>query len=311
MVRDNGGAIAQRGFNYQNCVVSLVAIRNYKKPNFSIYVEADEDFEVTYDGNYHAYIQVKGQKDMSIKKLLESNNDKQSILEKNLSSGTDDSTYKIVVYNFSSKDLREMQEQTNTEELFESSWTLSNSQKSQVNNQRIENFSLVKTAFENNINDARCYLKGELATQNISLDNRHDIILNELLQQIAQKSERLVRTELDKELKKITSEELNLILQKVTAKERFERELNAFGFSSIKNEMIKVEEKKIILQYMTAKKSVINFLKSDMSRLRNEKAIELLPKTFDLEDMKELPEDSKYAISISAYCDILEGIANE
>lgn len=311
MVRDNGGAIAQRGFNYQNCVVSLVAIRNYKKPNFSIYVEADEDFEVTYDGNYHAYIQVKGQKDMSIKKLLESNNDKQSILEKNLSSGTDDSTYKIVVYNFSSKDLREMQEQTNTEELFESSWTLSNSQKSQVNNQRIENFSLVKTAFENNINDARRYLKGELATQNISLDNRHDIILNELLQQIAQKSERLVRTELDKELKKITSEELNLILQKVTAKERFERELNAFGFSSIKNEMIKVEEKKIILQYMTAKKSVINFLKSDMSRLRNEKAIELLPKTFDLEDMKELPEDSKYAISISAYCDILEGIANE
>lgn len=311
MVRDNGGAIAQRGFNYQNCVVSLVAIRNYKRPNFSIYVEADEDFEVTYDDNYHAYIQVKGQKDMSIKKLLKSTNNEPSIFEKNLSSGTDESTYKIVVYNFSSEDLKEMQEQTNTEELFESSWTLSNSQKSQVNNPRTANFSLVKTAFENNINDARTFLKGELANQNISLDDRHDIILNELLQQIAQKSEKIVRTESDKELKKITSGELNLILQKVTAKERFERELNEFGFSSIKNEMIKVEEKKIILQYMTAKKSVINFLKSDMSRLRNEKAIELLPKTFDLEDMKELPEDSKYAISISAYCDILEGIAYE
>ena len=62
---------------------------------------------------------------------------------------------------------------------------------------------------------------------------------------------------------------------------------------------------------MTAKKSVINFLESDRSRLRDEKAIELLPKTFVLEDMKELPEESKYAISISAYCDILEDIAYE
>ncbi|WP_257213387.1 hypothetical protein [Streptococcus suis] len=33
MAIGNGGAIAQKGFNYQNCVVSLVAIRNYKKPN--------------------------------------------------------------------------------------------------------------------------------------------------------------------------------------------------------------------------------------------------------------------------------------
>ena len=36
MVKDNGGSIAQKGFNYQNCVISLVAIRNYNKSNFSI-----------------------------------------------------------------------------------------------------------------------------------------------------------------------------------------------------------------------------------------------------------------------------------
>ena len=56
MARDNGGAIAQKGFNYQNAVISLVAIRNYKRPNFEIFVEADEDFEVTYGDDYHAYI---------------------------------------------------------------------------------------------------------------------------------------------------------------------------------------------------------------------------------------------------------------
>ncbi|WP_142236504.1 dsDNA nuclease domain-containing protein, partial [Streptococcus salivarius] len=57
MVRDNGGAIAQKGFNYQNHVISLTAIRNYTKNNFEIFVESDDDFEVLYDDNYHAYIQ--------------------------------------------------------------------------------------------------------------------------------------------------------------------------------------------------------------------------------------------------------------
>ncbi|MDW5556930.1 DUF4297 domain-containing protein [Streptococcus mutans] len=311
MAKDNGGAIAQKGFNYQNCVVSLVAIRNYKKPNFSIYLEADEDFEVTYDDNYHAYIQVKGQKSMSIKKLLSTTNNKPSIFEKNLSSGTDDSIYKIVVYNFNEKDLKEMQEQTDTEELFQSSWLLSDSQKDQVNNPRTDNFSLVKTAFDNNINDARTFLKGELANQNISIDDRDDIILNELLQQIVQKSEKERQTEADKELKKITSEELNLILQKVTAKARFDKELDKFGFTEIKNEKIKKEEKKIILEYMTAKKAVINLLKNDENSLENEEITTLIPKTFTLSEMQTLSENSKYAISISAYCDILEGIANE
>lgn len=118
MVKDNGGSIAQKGFNYQNCVISLVAIRNYNKSNFSIYVETDEDFEVTYDDSYHAYIQVKGQKNMSLKKLLQETKERPSIFEKNLSSGTNDSIYKIVVYNFKESDLKEMQEQIDTEELF-------------------------------------------------------------------------------------------------------------------------------------------------------------------------------------------------
>ncbi|BAK27203.1 DUF4297 domain-containing protein [Streptococcus gallolyticus subsp. gallolyticus] len=311
MAKDNGGAIAQKGFNYQNCVVSLVAIRNYKKPNFSIYVEADEDFEVMYDDNYHAYIQVKGQKGMSIKKLLSTTNNKPSIFEKNLSSGTDDSKYKIVVYNFNEEDLKEMQEQIDTEELFHSSWLLSDSQKNKVSNPRTKNFSLVKTDFDKNTSAARTFLKGELANQKISIDNRDDVILDELLQQIIQKSEKEIHSDADKELKKITSEELNLILQKITAKARFDKELKKFGFTSIKNEKIKREEKKIILEYMTAKKAVISFLKSDEDRLENEEMTILIPKSFDLSEMRTLSENSKYAIGVSAYCDILEGIANE
>ena len=60
------GSIAQKVLIIK-IALYLVAIRNYNKSNFSIYVETDEDFEVTYDDSYHAYIQVKGQKNMSLK----------------------------------------------------------------------------------------------------------------------------------------------------------------------------------------------------------------------------------------------------
>ena len=65
-----------------------------------------------------------------------------------------------------------------------------------------------------------------------------------------------MRTNEDKKLKEVTSDELNLILQKVTAKARFDKELDTLKFSSVKNELIKKEEKKIILEYMSAKKKM-------------------------------------------------------
>ena len=43
-------------------------------------------------------------------------------------------------------------------------------------------------------------------------------------------------------------------LTKVTAKARFDKELDKFGFTEIKNEKIKERRKKIILEYITAKK---------------------------------------------------------
>lgn len=307
---DNGGAIAQKGFTYQNHVVALVAIRNYLKPNFIIYVEAKDDFEVMYDEKYHACIQVKGVKDLSLTKLLKSSNNKPSIFDKNLSSGTDESTYKIVVYKFSEKDLKDMQEQIDTEELFYNSWILSDEQKNRINNKRINNFALVKTEFNNTTNSARTFLKGELVDQKIMVDGRSDIILNELLQQIQQRSEKEIVSEADRELKKITSSEIALILQKVTAKARFEEELRKFKFTSIKNEKIKREESKIILEYMVAKKAVIQFLKSDKFRLENESLEQLMPDILILPKLNGLSENSKYAVGISAYCDILEGIAN-
>lgn len=137
----------------------------------------------------HVY-KLKEKKNLTFNKLLKGEKGKLSIFEKNLSSGKSDSVYKIVVFSFSRKDMESMQEQTDEEELFSNSWLLSNDQKNKVNNDRVENFSLVKTAFDNDMKNARIYLKGELVQQNIVVEGRAEVILNELFQQILQKSEK-------------------------------------------------------------------------------------------------------------------------
>lgn len=317
MAKDNGGAIAQKGFNYQNHVISLVAIRNYNERNFSIYVEADEDFEVTYDESYHAFIQVKGQKKLSIAKLLQSKGDKPSIFEKNLNSGEDNSSYKIVVYDFTEKDLQSMQI-GDYNELFEDERKLSDEQKGIIVEKlgesmlpRLENFSLVKTSFRNDFKEARRYLKGELVEQNISVDGRDDIILDELTRLIQQKAEYIIKHDTDKRLKKITSDELNLILGKVSSKARFEKELSNFSFPTFREEKIKKEELKVIVQYMSEKKAIIKELSADITRLNEKSLVEILPDIEKSNCLSGLEANTKYAIIISAYCDILEGIVNE
>lgn len=317
MAKDNGGAVAQKGFNYQNHVISLVAIRNYSKKNFSIYVEADEDFEVTYDENYHAYIQVKGQKKLSLTKLLYRNTKKPSIFEKHLSSGDNDSSYKIVVFEFSEEELNEMLKDDKNE-LFGNALKLNDKQKKKVvmslgedSKLKLENFSLIKTSFKNDSIEARKYLKGELVDQKISVDGRDNIILDELSTLIKQKSEHILVTENDKQLKKITSDELRLIICKLSAKERFEKELDYFNFSSIKKQKIKNEELKIVVDYMTIKRKAIELLLKNNNRLENEPLTRYSSELITNEIFNNINENAKYAIIISAYCDILEGIANE
>ena len=317
MVRDNGGAIAQKGFNYQNHVISLTAIRNYTKNNFEIFVESDDDFEVLYDDNYHAYIQVKGKKRIGLKKLLQKHGDKCSILEKHLTPGDGHSKYKIVVFHFTETELSKMEENT-SEELFEHSLKLSTEQTDYILGQldesfstKLANFSLVKTSFKNDYLEARTYLKGELINQGISVDGRDDLILDELDRLIKQKSEYIIENEDDKKLKRISAIELQPILQKISSKALFESELDKFPFTSFVKAKIKKEEVKIIQQYMYKKRQVIGLLESDIHRLETKKLTEIAEEIKFYDILNPLESDTKYAIIISAYCDIVEGVANE
>lgn len=309
---DNGGAIAQKGFNYQNAVISLVAIRNYKKPNFEIYVEASEDFEVQYDGNYHAYIQVKGTKSMSLKKLLsksklKSGGEKPSIIEKNLNSGGSEDKYKIVVYHFTENDLKRMQEQHNEEELFEKSYLFSDGQKKQINHPNADNLSLICTDFKNDKISARRYLVGEMASQNISVDNKFDILLDHLDRIISEKAEFILKKEDDRKFKRISAKELNPILQKTIALEKFEIVLSKFGFNEFKKANINLEKNKIILEYVYLRNKVVEKLK--VLDLDNLSEVEVISKVMKLAEIQRLEENTGYAVCISAYCDVIEGVS--
>lgn len=309
MSGDNGGAVAQKGFNYQTAVISLVAIRNYRKDNFTIFVEADEDFEVTYDENYHAYIQVKGHKNLTLNKLLKSENGKPSILEKNLDNGTIDSHYKIVVYNFSERDLKKMI-RIDDDELFEKGYHFSENQKNQIGNAKSDNLTLVITDFKADIKAAEKFLIGEMHNQGISVDKKADSVFRELNRIISQKAEIIITKDAEKELKKITANELQPILMKVSALERFDAVLEKFHFSEFKNEKIRNEKNKLFLEHSVLRDKVISDMRVyDLEEVPEEVVINDVIKKFLSKE--NIEENTKYAICISAYCNLLEEVINE
>lgn len=318
---DNGGASAIKGFNYQTAVVSVVAIRNFTKPNFTIYVEADDDFEVLYDDNFHALIQVKGEKKVSLSSLMYNKKSKgkemPSILEKSLLNpkGTDESHYKIVVYNFTQSDLDEASFCDN--EIFGKCYKFSESQKEKfrekLKSPRVEQLSLIKTIFSTDEKDSdgrRKFLKGEMADAGIVIDNRHNQILNELQQIILQKSGIEIKKDSDRELKKITCNELQDLLCKASSLERFERELDSLGFNSFKKEKILHQRTLIYRQYSSYKKKVLEFLLSNSVDLEQDNLTTICSSVFQHSiEFSPDEENAKYAVCISAYCDILEGVA--
>ncbi|WP_050612373.1 dsDNA nuclease domain-containing protein [Ligilactobacillus agilis] len=309
MSGDNGGAVAQKGFNYQTAAISLVAIRNYRKDNFMIFVEADEDFEVTYDKNYHAYIQVKGHKNLTLNKLLKSENGKPSILEKNLDNGTIDSHYKIVVYNFSERDLKKMI-RIDDDELFEKGYHFSENQKNQISNAKSDNLTLVITDFKADIKAAEKFLIGEMHNQGISVDKKADSVFRELNRIISQKAEIIITKDAEKELKKITANELQPILMKVSALERFDVVLEKFHFFEFKNEKIRNEKNKLFLEHSVLRDKVISDMRVyDLEEVPEEVVINDVIKKFLSKE--NIEENTKYAICISAYCNLLEEVINE
>ncbi|MGT2829771.1 DUF4297 domain-containing protein [Streptococcus hillyeri] len=312
MVADNGGAIAIKGMNYQNAVISLVAIRNFEKEGFELVLEADDDFEVLYN-NYHAYIQVKGEKAVSLSKMINHKKDrmgkmKKSMLDKHFESGDSSSEYKFVVYDFTKSDLEKMT--VEEDELFQQSLKLSAEQELIVNNSKVKRFSLIKTPFENDMGVAQNYLLGEMAKTGIAVDNRVGQVLGELTTIIYRKSEYVIKQDSDRKYKKLVSKELRDILLKVSSLEMFSNIIDNLPYSPLKKSKIKLEKSKISTQQMYEKQSVTKFIQTELvSELDELSEVELIAKCLKLDVLKELDDNMSIAIIISAYCDIIEEVS--
>ena len=310
MVADNGGANAIKGMNYQNAVISLVAIRNYEKEGFELILEADDDFEVLYD-NYHAYIQVKGEQKMSLSKMLnqkkEGGKEKKSMLDKHFKVGDSKSIYKFVVYNFTQSDLDKMK--GTDDELFNSSLKLSKAQEERINNSKTKRFSIIKTPFEKNMLEAQNYLLGEMANSGIAVDNRVNQVLGELTTIIYRKSEYTIKEESDKKYKKLVSKELKDILLKVSAMEMFDEIVKDLPYTPLKKSRIKTEKLKISTQQTFLKQSVIEYIQSNLYLELEDLTVEdLINRCIELDMFSNVDNNMRIALIVSSYCDIIEEI---
>lgn len=302
MVADNGGANAIKGMNYQNAVISLVAIRNYEKEGFELILEADDDFEVLYD-NYHAYIQVKGEQKMSLSKMLnqkkEGGKEKKSMLDKHFEVGDSKSIYKFVVYNFTQSDLDKMKE--TDDELFNSSLKLSKAQEERINNSKTKRFSIIKTPFEKNMLEAQNYLLGEMANSGIAVDNRVNQVLGELTTIIYRKSEYTIKEESDKKYKKLVSKELKDILLKVSAMEMFDEIVKDLPYTPLKKSRIKTEKLKISTQQTFLKQSVIEYIQSNLYLELEDLTVEdLINRCIELDMFSNVDNNMLIALIVSS-----------
>lgn len=311
MTYDNGGARAIRGMNYQAAVVTLVAIRNFTKPNFNIFVETEDDFVVEYDG-YHAYIQVKGEGRIGLKKMIKNSDGKPSMFEKQFISGDKTSKYKFVVYTFTETDLKKMLNQK--DELFENSYLLSDEQVKDVlknssidDASKVDNFRLVCTPFKNNLSDAIKQIIGEMVTTGLVVDRRGESVVNELMRLIYQKSEIELQIDSDKQLKCLSSDELNSLLVKIESLEMFNRVLDKLNYNELKKAKIEKEKLKITTQYMSIKTKLLSELKK-IDKLDEKSENEIINMFLDFPILHSLEQTEKIALIISAYCDVIGGV---
>lgn len=313
---DNGGAEAIRGFNFQKANLILLAINNYMKPNFKIYIEAEDDIVVSFD-EYKAFIQVKKQshtfnslmkkekpkglnKDGS-KKL----NEKLSILEKNLSAGEIGDVFKIFVKDIGVTDKKQLKIKKpgqiciNLHELNDEAKIEILSKLSSEYTHKLDNFYLHISPLGEEYEEAQTYLIGSLNKIDVSVDNNQGrTIIAELTLNIDNKSQHIIEDISDKELKYMDSEYFSNVFITSKAIIKFEKVLDTLNYR------IKKERLKIDLTKVTLKEEIKDFIQTldeleDLSNLEIVKIV--LEKYLDKEEHNLL-----IAIAIESICEIGE-----
>ncbi len=291
----DGGANAIRGFNYQKAIIALIAILNYKKNDFEIFLENQDDVEVLLEKT-HTFIQIKSKKNSTINYLTKADKKtNQSILSKNLSKNppceSKSARYKIISPNFSENDRKNLIE-TVSDLNFDKIYNYSNSQKNQIigslsaqnfNQKNLElklsNSYLFFSTFDAEFCNAIPYLKGKMLDCDISVDNKKgNIAINELFTQIDVKSE--ISPTLENPYnprKKIKTEDLKIIFVSSCVediKDRIWKDIKS-NFNSLTQ--LKIEKE--IMRYNSIHKAIKNQISNKIGLFSADQDLKFLTKT--------------------------------
>lgn len=273
----DGGSNAIRGFNYQKAVITLIAVLNYNKDDFEFFLENQDDVEVFFKDS-HTFIQIKSNKNLSIKSLIKADNKtNQSILGKNLNKnpyGSKLSRYKVVTPDFQKSDRSNLEESSDCL-IFDKIYKYSDSQKLVINNglkdqnyeqsvldSKLSNSYIFFSPFGANLIDAIRSIKGTMSDHNISVDNnKGDIAINELFTQIDQRSEISPTQEMPyNNKKKLTASDLKLIFTISGHEDIQDRIWNDIksDFNLLKQHKIEKEFKRAISMHKALKNNMIS-----------------------------------------------------
>jgi hypothetical protein len=270
---DAGGAIAIKGFNFQKALICLIAVLNYDKDGFSVFVENKEDIEVLFPDS-HTFIQAKSTKALSVTKLLKPEKTSgQSILYKNLNKNSNGVTnrYKIAVSSFAQSDKDELSKAVDNCVFDQNVYMYSDEQKQNIVTKlaeqgainkdiedKLKRSYLVYFPYSESLDEAIRYIMGCMPEKNICVDNEAGkIALNELALQIDTKSG-IVPDENNPypSTKNITGTELKRIFK--TASQDSDRQ-EILNMLKTANVLTMVETKKVdkeLLKIMATQKSL-------------------------------------------------------
>ncbi|MFE4569698.1 dsDNA nuclease domain-containing protein [Paenibacillus chitinolyticus] len=322
---DNGGAEAIKGFNFQKANLMLIAINNYEKNNFKIYIEAEDDIVVSYE-DYKAFIQVKKQKHTlssitkqeskkingpdgkKITKLLP------SILEKNLRSGTEDDTYKIFVKDIGNSDKKllnikkpglicseiyELGDQAKAKIIPELPAELIN---------KIGDFYFFISPINEDLLEAEKYLIGCLNEIDVSVDNKRGrAVIAELSLTIDQKAQEVLSEKVDKEIKSMDINYFSKVFVTCKTLNEFDNILNSLGYNAVATKQIRNERLKIELNLTKLKtdmkKALEELIEHDenLIDLSNKEIIGQLVRNFESSDYSR---NTLISVAIECLCEV-------
>ena len=306
---NNGGAIAIKGFNYQKASIILIMINNYQREDFLIIPEAEDDFQVYVDGKT-IFIQVKGEKNITLQKLIS-----KEIIKKNLIPGHDEDIRKIFVWDLGKKFQNSLKEivsgniispllNYSDEDLKRIADNLNLNENQQI---RLKNQYIYKTPFNNNLTEAIKRLFGELVSHNLHINNESGrALLSELSLMIDQKSEIIV---IDNNYSQKTID--NVYLKKVFARveqhQKFDRILDKLPYNEFKKRKIKQEKTKILVSYQNIKKKTKNYCNNlDLEQSTEQELINQIVQIIKNHESSITNNNLIIAIAIECLCELWE-----